>query len=106
MANKLSVIVFIHQMLEESKGLNHAVQNAAEIRKILEQSGNVLCVFEGHVHEELYRCINGIHYYSVNAVIEGDGPENNAYMIVEVHKNGSLIVDGFRRASDRELKTN
>lgn len=103
-ANESPVVVFVHQMLEESKGKNYAVANAPEVRSILEQSGKVRCVFEGHVHEEIYRQINGIHYYSLNAVIDGDGAENSAYMIVSVYKDGSLLVDGFRRASDRELK--
>jgi predicted phosphodiesterase len=103
--NKLPVIVFIHQMLDDSKNVKQAVQNAAEVRQILEQSGNVLCVFQGHVHEERYNLINGIHYYSVNAAVEGDGPENNAYMIVEVYKDGSLKIDGFRQATDREFKS-
>jgi predicted phosphodiesterase len=101
--NKLPVIVFIHQMLDDSKDVKQAVQNAAEVRQILEQSGNVLCVFQGHVHEERYNLINGIHYYSVNAVVDGDGPENSAYMIVDIYKDGSLKIDGFRRATDREI---
>lgn len=102
-SNKLPTIVFIHQMLDESKGVKQAVQNAAEVRQILEQSGNVLCVLQGHVHEERYNLINGIHYYSVNAVVDGDGHENSAYMIVDVYKDGSLKIDGFRRATDREM---
>jgi predicted phosphodiesterase len=101
--NKLPVVVFVHQMLDDSKNVKQAVQNAAQVRQILEQSGKVLCVFQGHVHEERYNLINGIHYYSVNAVVDGDGPENNAYMIVDVYKNGSLTVDGFRRATDKEI---
>jgi len=103
-SNKLPTIVFIHQMLDDSKNAKQAVANSAEVRQILEQSGKVICVFQGHVHEERYNLINGIHYYSVNAVVDGDGPENSAYMIVDVYKNGSLTVDGFRRATDREIK--
>jgi predicted phosphodiesterase len=102
-SNKLPAIVFIHQMLDDSKDVKQAVQNATEVRQILEQSGKVLCVFQGHVHEERYNLINGIHYYSVNAVVDGDGPENSAYMIVDVNKNGSLTIDGFRRATDRSI---
>jgi predicted phosphodiesterase len=102
--NKFPTIVFVHQMLDDSKNVKQAVQNAAEVRQILEQSGKVLCVFQGHVHEERYNLINGIHYYSVNAVVDGDGPENNAYMIVDVYNNGNLTIDGFRRATDREIK--
>jgi len=101
--NELPVIVFIHQMLEESKSVNHAVANALQVRQILEQSQNVICVLQGHVHEEIYKFINGIHYYSVNAVADGDGPENSAYMIVDVYKDGSLKIEGFRRATDREI---
>lgn len=101
--NKLPVIVFIHQMLDDSKNVKQAVRNAAEVRQILEQSGNVRCVFQGHVHEERYNLINGIHYCSVNAVVDGDGPENSAYTIVDVYKDGSLKLDGFRRATDREI---
>lgn len=102
--NQFPVIVFIHQMLDDSKNVKQAVQNAAEVRQILEQSGKVICVFQGHVHEERYNRINGIHYYSVNAVVDGDGPENSAYMIVDVYKDGSLKIDGFRRATDLEMK--
>jgi predicted MPP superfamily phosphohydrolase len=97
-------IVFIHQMLDDSKNMKQAVLNAAEVRQVLEQSGKVICVFQGHVHEERYNLINGIHYYSVNAMVDGDGPENNAYMVIDVYKNGSLTIDGFRRATDREMK--
>lgn len=103
--NKLPVIVFIHQMLDDSKNVKQAVQNAAEVRQILEQSGKVLCVFQGHVHEERYNPINGIHYYSVNAVVDGDGPENSAYMIVDVYEDGSLKIDGFRRATEHEYQS-
>lgn len=101
--NKLPVIVFIHQMLDDSKNAKQAVQNAAEVRQILEQTGKVICVFQGHVHEERYNLINGIHYYSVNAVVDGNGPENNAYMVVDVYKDGSLKLDGYRRATDRGI---
>jgi predicted phosphodiesterase len=101
--NKLPVIVFIHQMLDDSKNVKQAVRNAAEVRQILEQAGNVWCVLQGHVHEERYSLINGIHYYSVNAVVDGDGSENSAYMIVDVYKDGSLKIDGFLRATDREI---
>jgi len=102
--NKLPVIVFIHQMLDDSKNMKQAIQNAAEVRQILERSGNVLGVFQGHVHEERYNRINGIHYYSVNAMVDGDGLENSASMIVTVNKDRSLTIEGFRRASDREIK--
>jgi predicted phosphodiesterase len=102
--SKLPTVVFIHQMLDDSVNAKQAVQNAAEMRLVLEQSGRVICVFQGHVHEERINVINGISYYSVNAMADGDGPENNAYMIVNVYKDGSLKIDGFRRATDRIME--
>jgi len=101
--NSLPVVVFVHQMLGHWRDVKLEVQNAAAVRQILEQSGKVLCVFQGHVHEESYNLINGIPYYSVNAVVDGDGSENSAYMIVDIYKDGSLKIDGFRRATDREM---
>lgn len=102
----LPVIVFIHQMLDDSMSKAHSVQNAAQVRQILEESGKVICVFQGHVHEERYSMINNIHYYSVSAVVDHDGPENNSYMIVDIFKDGSLAVKGFRRATDRQFTIN
>lgn len=103
--SQLPTIVFIHQMIDDSVNAKQAVLNAAEVRNVLEQSGRVFCIFQGHVHEERINSINGIAYYSVNAMADGDGPQNNAYMIVEVYPDGRLKIDGFRRATDREIKT-
>ncbi|MFY9154451.1 MAG: metallophosphoesterase [Prolixibacteraceae bacterium] len=102
-SSKYPVVVFVHQMLDDSKGVNQHVKNAAEVRQILEHSGKVLAVFQGHVHEERYNAINGIHYYSVNAVVDDEGTKNNAYQIVEVFNDGSLEIKGFRRASNHEF---
>ena len=104
--NNLPVIVFIHQMLDDSKSKAQGVQNAAQVRQILEQSGKVVCVFQGHVHEERYSMINNIHYYSLIAVVDNDGPENNSYMIIEIYNDESLEVKGFRRATDLQFANN
>jgi predicted phosphodiesterase len=101
---RLPTIVFIHQMIDDSVNAKQAVLNAAEVRKVLEQSERVFCVFQGHVHEERLNTINGINYYSVNAMADGDGPENNAYMIVDVFKDGRLNIEGFRRSTNREFE--
>ncbi|MGE5448371.1 MAG: metallophosphoesterase [Bacteroidales bacterium] len=102
-ANELPAIVFIHQMLDDSKSKEQSVHNAAEVRQVLEQSGKVICVFQGHVHEERYSLINNIHYYSMMAVVDNEGPENNSYMIAGIYPDGSLAIDGYRRASDQKF---
>lgn len=104
--NQFPVIVFIHQMLDDTKGMSHCVKNAAEIREILEQAGKVLCVFQGHVHEERYSLINHIHYYSLYAVVDNSGVENNSYMIVDLYKDNSIVINGFRRASNQKFTVN
>lgn len=102
-SNNLPVIVFIHQMLDDSKNKEQSVQNAAQVRQVLEQSGKVICVFQGHVHEERYNLINNIHYYSLKAVVDYEGMENNSYMIASIYPNGNLVIDGYRRASDQKF---
>jgi hypothetical protein len=36
-------------------------------------------------------------------MIEGSGPENNSYAIVEVDPQGDISVKGFRRAENMTL---
>ena len=92
-------IVFVHQLLD-GEG-NHFINNASEVRKILEQSKKVLAVFNGHQHEGQYSLINGIHYYTLKAVVEGQGKENNAYAIVEILSDNSIVVNGYRKVEDK-----
>ncbi|UCC97298.1 MAG: metallophosphoesterase [Phycisphaerales bacterium] len=95
------VIVFIHQLLDGTG--SHYVKNAANVRQILEASGKVLAVFQGHNHPGAYSQIGGIHYYTLKALVEGSGAENNAYAIVEVHPDRSMTVSAYRKAIRREF---
>ena len=94
------VVVFCHQLLDEASA--YAVNNAEEARKIMEKSGKVRAVFQGHYHEGKYRLVNGIHYYVLKAVIEGSGAENNSYAIVDINGE-SIEIKGFRRAQSMML---
>jgi predicted phosphodiesterase len=89
-------VLFIHQQLDGEGA--YYVKNAAAVRSILEAPGNVLAVFQGHRHEGAYSVINGIPYYTLKGVIEGIGPDANAYAIVDVRDDGSVWVTGYRRA--------
>ncbi|MFW5693477.1 MAG: metallophosphoesterase family protein, partial [Thermoguttaceae bacterium] len=95
-------IVFLHQLLDGEGAVY--VNNAAAVRKVLEASGNTLAVFQGHHHAGGYRQIEGIHYCTLRAMVEGAGLENNAYAIVEV-RPGRIVVEGYRRAVDRTMET-
>ena len=95
-------IVFIHQQLD-GEG-SHYVNNASEVRRILQKHQGVLAVFQGHNHAGHYSYIEGIHYYTLKAMVEGSGEENNSYAIIEVHNDHSITVTGYRRALSKELE--
>ncbi len=95
------VIVFIHQLLDGTGSVY--VKNAPEVRQILEASGRVLAVFQGHHHPGAYSYISGIHYYTLKGMIEGHGADNNAYAVVDVHPDQSMTVTGYRKAPSMEL---
>ena len=99
--NKASgpVIVLAHQRLDADKA--HAVQNAPAARALLEKSGKVLAVFQGHSHKNDYQQIAGIHYTTLVAMVEGSGMENSGYSMLEVLADGSLRLQGFRQQVER-----
>lgn len=88
-------IVLAHQRLDGSNP--HCVKNSAEIRAVFAEAKKVVAVFQGHSHQNDYREIDGIHYCTLAAMIEGSGPENNSYSRLDVHANGSLKLTGFQR---------
>ncbi|MEZ0385915.1 MAG: metallophosphoesterase [Verrucomicrobium sp.] len=99
-AKAAPTIVFAHQRLDESAP--HNVKNAAEVRKVLEDSGHVVAVFQGHSHKNDYQQIKGIHYCTLVAMIEGSGEVNNGYSLLDVMPDHSLRLQGFRQQVNRE----
>jgi alkaline phosphatase len=99
-ATRRKTIVFVHQQLDLD-GLP-GIGNAAEARKILQQSGKVLAVLQGHLHKNKYREIGGIHYCTLAAMIEGSGKENNAYAGMEILAGDAIRITGFRTQGSYE----
>lgn len=88
-ATNKKTLCFIHQRLDvENK---YAVKSAPVIRKILEGSGNVLAVFQGHAHTNDLVVINGIRYWTLAAMVDTPG----AYSILEIKPDHSLRLAGF-----------
>jgi len=96
----LPTIVFAHQPLDLKDTDSHAVKNSSEVRKVLEQSGKVTAVFQGHSHHNKYSEIKGIHYCTMVAMVEGSGVDNNGYSTLDVYEDGSLVLNGFRKQKD------
>lgn len=100
-ANRKTV-VFAHQRLDVAN--DYGVKNAPAVRKLLEASGNVLAVFQGHSHKNDHNEIAGIHYCTMVAMIEGAGAENNGYSTVDVKADGTIVISGFRKQQGYEWK--
>ncbi len=101
-ASDKKVIVFAHQRLDDAG--QHAVKNAAEVRTVLESSGKALAVFQGHSHKNDHQEIAGIHYTTLVAMVEGAGPDNNGYSMMDVFDDGTIRLTGFRKQSDYTWK--
>lgn len=100
------IVIFIHQLLDEKSGLNKAlyISNSAEVNKLLIDSKRVVAVFQGHHHTGNYSFQDGIHYFTMKGMIEGQLPENNSYAIVKLTSKGDIIVDGFSLCKDIVMK--
>jgi predicted phosphodiesterase len=88
-------IVFAHQRLDVTK--QYSPKNTADVRKLLEASGNVLAVFQGHSHKNDYQNIAGIHYCTLVAMVEGNGAENNSYTTLDILPGNVLRLTGFKQ---------
>lgn len=91
-------VVFVHQRLDLDPATSpYAIKQSPAIRKVLESSGKVRAVFQGHSHQNALTDINGIAYTTLVAMVEGSGQENNAYSILNVYADGSLALTGYRK---------
>lgn len=100
------VVVFIHQLLDTKSGLYPGlyVLNAVEIQAMLVKSKRVLAVFQGHHHAGSYTQCDGIHYFTMPGMIEGNYPDHNAYAIVEITPRKDILIDGFSKCQDKILR--
>lgn len=99
-AHQKPTIVFAHQRLDVSN--NHGVKNNAEVRRILEASGNVVAVFQGHSHQNDLKQIGGIHYCTLVAMVEGAGATNNGYSLMDISAKGTIRLTGFRKQKSHQ----
>lgn len=104
-ATNKKTIVFMHHPVSDQdltgsfwfEGAPHKalVSNRAEVRKIFEDSGKVIGVFNGHLHRNNMTVHNDIPYFTTTSCIEdvvGNGLPTKAYAIVTV-KDNSVSVE-------------
>ena len=69
------VVLFVHHpLLEASSDPGLLLWNAAEVRQLLEESGNVVACFNGHDHRGGYGQKSGIHYVTLAGMVEAANP--------------------------------
>ena len=95
-------IVFIHQRLDlEDSHSYYSVNNADRIRAVLEGSGKVRLVLQGHEHSGGYKKIGGIHYCTLTALVQGPELTDSAFAFLEITKNADICLHGFCRQASR-----
>ena len=74
------VYIFMHQNIDPAIREDHRLSNSAELIRIIEESGTVKAVFQGHYHPGQESEHNGIRYITLPAMCEGE----SAYWIFEL----------------------
>ena len=95
--------MFAHQRLDVSN--HYGVKNAAAVRRVIEESGNVLAVFQGHSHKNDHKDIAGIHYCTMVAMVEGAGVERNGFSMLKIARDGTIAISGFRKQSSYDWQS-
>ncbi len=93
--NKLPVIVFSHHRLDIEG--DYAATNGAAVRSVLEQTGRVKVVLQGHHHRNDCGVINGVHYLTLTSLVEGRDADDTAYAMMSCGGNGRMRIDGIGR---------
>jgi hypothetical protein len=92
------VIIFCHYPVFPANA--HNLWNDQEIIKMIESYNCVVAYVNGHNHAGHYAVKNGVHYVTLNGMV--DTPDQNAYGWVDVH-NHCLKLHGQGRLPDRVM---
>ena len=96
-------IVFCHQLLCAGGGFgsSYYVDNAADVRSILESAGNVIAVINSHVHENYFEIVNDIPYFVTEAHVDSSGLDKASYAEFWTFDNGAVGMLGDRGIDSR-----
>lgn len=90
---QLPTLVFVHQRLDVKD--DYGIKNAPAVRDVLEKSRRVIAVIQGHNHKNDYRDLGGIHYVSLQAMVEGNQTTDNAFACAELYADRRIKLTGF-----------
>lgn len=95
LADPKPTVVFAHANLDDRRQADgtrdpHIIVNHAEVRSVLEESGQVHLVVQGHCHSGAYTRQNGIAYLTLRAMVQG--AEENDAAIITVRADGTYTI--------------
>lgn len=90
LAQSRPTLVCIHQRLDCEPP--YGVANARQIRQMLEASGCVRAVYQGHEHGGAFSEIGQIPYHTLPAMVEGRDVTRRAWTVVELPGDGGGIT--------------
>jgi len=100
-------IVCVHQRLDVDvdflSGNAPEIMDNKAVQKVLEDSGVVIAVFQGHDHENAYTMINGIHYIEFDQLVDAGTEPSWAYVTLDPDARTITIV-GEGEQADWELE--
>jgi 3',5'-cyclic AMP phosphodiesterase CpdA len=101
-------IVCVHQRLDvefDYRTGGAEIANFKEVRDILEDSGVVIAVFQGHDHDGAYSLIEGIHYLTFRALIDRADPTPPSWAYVTLDPTARAIeIEGEGEQVDYRLQ--
>ena len=101
-------IVCVHQRLDveyDFRSGGPEIYNALETRALLEESGQVIAVFQGHDHDGAYSSIEGIHYVTFRALIDRAEPTPPSWAAVTLDPTQRTVtIDGVGEQVDYRLE--
>ncbi len=93
------VIVFCH--FPVFPGGSHNLWNDMEVLALLKRHPSVVAYFAGHNHLGDYGKFDGIHFITMQAMVETE--RENAYALLKLYAD-SLLIKGFGREPERNLR--
>eukprot|EP00897_Mesotaenium_endlicherianum_P009859 jgi/Mesen1/8901/ME000537S08298 len=101
-AEERVIVAMHHPLLEGAAPPSHLVWNHQEVMAVLLESPSVAAVFAGHYHVGGYAQKDGVHFVTVEAILEAS-PGSVAHGVVEVYGD-CLRVKGCGSVTSRELQ--
>ena len=103
----LPTIVCVHQPIDsdfDPLAGGPPIENNAEVQRVLREAGNVIAVFQGHDHDNVYRQIDGIHYVTFAAMVDHTVPGPPTWAQVTLDPEARTItIEGFGLQESYEL---